>query len=93
MLWYRHPTGVEGLRLLRTAAPDLLILDMRLPDMSGVDVLETMTDDDTIRHIPVILMTASVNLAELKDYPNLVQRLVKPVSVSVLLQTVQAALP
>ncbi|WP_051361472.1 response regulator [Desulfuromonas sp. TF] len=46
-------TGEEGLSLARTHLPTAVILDLRLPGMSGWQVLETLKADPSLRHIPV----------------------------------------
>jgi CheY-like chemotaxis protein len=84
-------TGTEGLELLRTTSPDVLILDMMLPDMTGWQVLETMSQEDALKTIPVILMTASVNVGDSLKYANVVQHVMKPASVTVLLDALQNA--
>jgi CheY-like chemotaxis protein len=50
--------GVEGLQLL-DAQPDLVILDLALPDMDGYQVLRTMKADPTTSAIPVLVVSAS----------------------------------
>jgi DNA-binding response OmpR family regulator len=47
-------TGADALRLLGEAAPDLLLLDLGLPDIDGFDVLRAAT----VLHVPVIALTA-----------------------------------
>ena len=49
-------TGQGGLQALSREHPDLVLLDMELPDANGLDILRTITKDE--REIPVILMTA-----------------------------------
>ena len=49
-------TGQEGLDKLSHANPDLLLLDLELPDMSGIDILRRVQEDET--DIPIVLMTA-----------------------------------
>ena len=49
-------TGLEGLELARTSRPDLMILDLMLPTMSGFTVLQRLRDEG--RDIPVLIMTA-----------------------------------
>ena len=49
-------TGREGLRLAQHEAPDAVLLDVRLPDMSGLDVFAQIREHD--RRLPVIIMTA-----------------------------------
>ena len=48
----------EGLARLRDSAPAILLLDIKLPDMSGWDLLEIMAGDPTIQEIPVVVITA-----------------------------------
>jgi DNA-binding response OmpR family regulator len=50
------PTGVEGLELAKRSAPDLIILDLMLPAMSGFTVLQRLRDEG--RDTPVLIMTA-----------------------------------
>jgi CheY-like chemotaxis protein len=86
-------TGAIGLRLLRDLSPHLLFLDMMLPDMNGGQVLAAMSEDDSLKAIPVILMSASLNIADALKYANVVQHVMKPASVTVLLEALQKALP
>jgi CheY-like chemotaxis protein len=49
--------GEEGLRLVRSGSPDLILLDMMLPRLDGVGVLEALKKDPALAQIPVIVMT------------------------------------
>lgn len=49
--------GEEGLRLARERKPDLILLDMLLPKMSGPDVLAALKKDPLTASIPVVVMT------------------------------------
>jgi CheY-like chemotaxis protein len=51
-------TGREGLRLAKTLAPDLIVLDHRLPDMNGAEVCRRLRDDPETEPVPVIAVTA-----------------------------------
>lgn len=51
-------TGAEGLALVRSESPELVLLDFNLPDMNGGDVCETMQADPALRDIPILLLTA-----------------------------------
>lgn len=50
--------GEEGLQRAQAATPDLVLLDMRMPGMSGFDVLKALKDNPQTRDIPVIFLTA-----------------------------------
>lgn len=50
--------GIEGVRLARDRAPDVIFLDFALPEMSAFDVLDELKKDPTTRKIPVIIHTA-----------------------------------
>jgi CheY-like chemotaxis protein/signal transduction histidine kinase len=50
-------TGAEGLDLLNEQRFDCVVLDLRLPDMSGFEVLEAMRSDDSLSDIPVVVFT------------------------------------
>ena len=49
--------GVEGLRVARENIPDLILLDMMLPKMSGLDVLRALKADVLVKHIPVVVLS------------------------------------
>jgi CheY-like chemotaxis protein len=51
-------TGVEGLRLARELHPVLIFLDLRLPKISGYDVLRILKADESLRDTPVIVVSA-----------------------------------
>jgi two-component system cell cycle response regulator DivK len=50
--------GKEALDLARNHKPDLILMDIQLPEISGLDVTRWIKEDETIRHIPVIAVTA-----------------------------------
>ena len=50
--------GEAGLALARETRPDLVVLDLMLPDMSGLDVCRNLKGDASLRDIPVIMLTA-----------------------------------
>ena len=50
--------GMEALALARTHLPDLILMDIQLPEVSGLEVTKWLKDDDSLRAIPVIAVTA-----------------------------------
>jgi CheY-like chemotaxis protein len=50
-------TGKHAIRRLREDPPDCVVLDLRLPDMSGFEVLERIRDEDSLSNLPVVVFT------------------------------------
>ena len=50
--------GAEGLKKARAEAPALIVLDLMLPRMSGLEVCKILKTDSSTRHIPIIMLTA-----------------------------------
>ena len=53
-------TGEEGVRLARERSPSLVLMDIRLPGIDGVEALRQLRAEETTRGISVMAMTASV---------------------------------
>jgi two-component system phosphate regulon response regulator PhoB len=87
-------TGEKALRLARTEKPDLVVLDLMLPGMDGLEVTRAMKGDAELRRIPIVMLTAK------GEEPDIVAGLelgaddyiVKPFSTRVLVARVRAAL-
>ena len=83
-----------GLELARDHRPDLVLLDLHLPDMAGDEVLRRLREDPTTRTIPVVMISADATQTQINrllaagadDY------LTKPLDVARFLQTVEAIL-
>ncbi len=69
--------GREGLEMVRQVKPDLVLLDLMMPDMDGWEVYQHMKADEELRHIPVIIVTAKaqsidkvlgLHIAKVDDY-------------------------
>jgi DNA-binding response OmpR family regulator len=87
--------GVEGLNMIRQEKPDLILLDLMMPDMDGWEVYQQMKADASIRDIPVIVVTAKaqsidkvlgLHIAKVDDY------IAKPFSPQDLLNSVEKVL-
>ncbi|MEW6775638.1 MAG: response regulator transcription factor [Bdellovibrionota bacterium] len=50
--------GLDGLERLRTKPPDLLILDLMLPDLSGIEICKRVRASESIARLPVLMLTA-----------------------------------
>ena len=78
----RAQTGDEGVRLARSERPDALLLDMHLPDISGVEVVRRLSEDISAGSFRVVLLTADKLSIDVLKAMSLgaSEYLVKPVS-------------
>ena len=51
-------SGVDVMNLARTHRPDLILMDIQLPEVSGLEVTRWLKDDDELKSIPVVAITA-----------------------------------
>ncbi len=58
--------GADGLRRAEELKPDVILLDYSLPDMDGPDVLTILKRSDSVKHIPVIFLTAMTQPMDLE---------------------------
>lgn len=50
--------GMEALQLARQHHPDLILMDIQLPEVSGLEVTKWLKEDDSLKAIPVVAVTA-----------------------------------
>jgi CheY-like chemotaxis protein len=50
--------GSTGIEMARSEHPDLIVLDLMMPDLTGYDVLEILREDETTRELPIVILTA-----------------------------------
>ncbi len=83
--------GMEGWRMAREHRPDLILMDIQLPEVSGLEVTKWLKDDESLKSIPVIAITAfAMDGDEEKIRADGCDAYIaKPISVSNLLQTVE----
>jgi two-component system cell cycle response regulator DivK len=86
--------GLEAIDLAREHHPDLILMDIQLPEVSGLEVTKWIKEDDELRTIPVIAVTA---FAMKGDEERIRQGgceayLSKPISVNTFLETVKSYL-
>ena len=51
--------GEAGLQKARTESPDIILMDMLMPKMSGIETLEVLKKDEKMRNIPVVILSNS----------------------------------
>jgi CheY-like chemotaxis protein len=84
--------GAEALRLLASERPDLIVLDLILPWVNGVEVLRTVRDHPPLRIVPVLVVTGTqTSEFELRTFRP-VRVLRKPLNVDAVVPTIQQML-
>ena len=83
-------TGLDGLAAIRARRPDLILLDMHLPDISGMELLRHLKQDPHTRDIPIVVVSADALAQQIEAAfeAGCSNYLTKPVSVSELLTIV-----
>ncbi|MCK9991639.1 MAG: two-component system, cell cycle response regulator DivK [Alphaproteobacteria bacterium] len=83
--------GMEALELAQKHRPDLILMDIQLPGVSGLEVAKWIKEDDDTRHIPVVAITAFAmkgDEARIKD-GGCEAYIAKPISVTDFLTTIR----
>ncbi len=83
--------GMEALGLARQHRPDMIIMDIQLPDISGLEVTKWLKDDETLKTIPVVAITAFAMKGDEERYleGGCDAYIAKPISIANFLQTVE----
>jgi DNA-binding response OmpR family regulator len=84
--------GAEGLSRLRRGVPDLVLLDLVLPRVNGLEVLMALRSDPAARRVPVIVMTGTQTQASELRGLGVVALLYKPFATDALLARIAAVL-
>ena len=86
--------GREALELAREHKPDLILMDIQLPEVSGLEVTKWIKEDDSLKSIPVIAVTAFAMKGDEEKIRSggCEAYIAKPISVSNFLQTIEKVL-
>lgn len=83
--------GSEALPLAKNVRPDLILMDIQLPEISGLDITKRLKSDEEVSHIPVVAVTAFA----MKDDEEMILSagceayMSKPISIPTFIETVQ----
>ncbi|EJF88688.1 response regulator [Bartonella tamiae] len=84
-------SGLEALDLARKSSPSLILMDIQLPEVSGIDIIKQLKADSELRHIPVVAVTAfamkgdeeRIRASGCEDYMS------KPISVPIFIEMIK----
>src|SRR5437868_10068866 len=87
--------GLEAIDLAREHHPDLILMDIQLPEVSGLEVTKWIKEDDDLRSIPVIAVTAFAMKGDEERIRNggCEAYIAKPISVAGFMRTIERFLP
>jgi DNA-binding response OmpR family regulator len=90
----RAPDGEEAMKLAKSDAPDLIMLDAMMPGLGGFEVLRRLKADPALRAVPVIMVTAKGHERDVLNglRGGAVDYIVKPFSLKELAARVELAL-
>jgi len=83
--------GIEALKLARQHRPDLILMDIQLPEISGLEVTKWIKEDDDLKAIPIIAVTAFAMKGDEEKMREggCEAYLAKPISVAYFIKTLQ----
>jgi PAS domain S-box-containing protein len=86
--------GIAGVEIARAELPEVILMDINLPGISGIHALKILGEDDTTAHIPVIALSANAMPRDIAKgmSAGLFRYLTKPIKVEQLMATLDAAL-
>jgi len=87
-------TGTLGIELARSARPDMILMDINLPGISGIEALKILREDPATAHIPIVALSANAMPRDIKKglEAGFFYYLTKPIKVNEFMDTVDVAL-
>ena len=86
--------GLQGIALARASLPDVILMDINLPGISGIDALKVLQEDASTTHIPVVALSANAMSRDIEVGRQLgfFRYLTKPIVVEEFMSTLDLAL-
>ena len=84
-------TGMEGWRAAKAHHPGIILMDIQLPDVSGLDVTKWLKEDESMRAIPIVAVTILATDSDRKSFlaGGCDGHIAKPISIARFLETVE----
>jgi len=94
MLLLSARDGNQGILLARTNLPDVILMDINLPGISGIEAMKLLREDPATRHIPVVALSANARAGDIQKglLAGFFQYLTKPIKVNEFMDTLDVAL-
>jgi CheY-like chemotaxis protein len=87
--------SLQALATIEDFMPDVILLDVMMPDMDGADVIYRLKNDQRLKHILVVFHTATVRRTEMMAHGTLISGypfIAKPASTATIIETIEAQL-
>jgi PAS domain S-box-containing protein len=86
--------GISGVELARTSLPDVILMDINLPGISGLQALNILAGDQTTAHIPVVALSANAIPRDIENglEAGFIRYLTKPIKINEFMDTLNMAL-
>ena len=86
--------GYGGIEIARTSQPDVILMDINLPDINGFEALKILRSDSTTAHIPVVALSANAMPRDIKKGLDLgfFRYLTKPIKINEFMDALEEAL-
>jgi CheY-like chemotaxis protein len=86
--------GLRGIEIARATRPDVILMDINLPGISGVNAMRILAEDPATAHIPVLALSANANPRDIARglEAGFFRYLTKPIKVNEFMETLDAAL-
>ncbi len=86
--------GILGIRLARADQPDVILMDINLPGISGIEALKILREDPLTAHIPVVALSANAMPRDIEKglHAGFFRYLTKPIKVNQFMETLEEAL-
>ncbi|XWK90171.1 MAG: response regulator [Phormidium sp.] len=85
-------SGLEGLRIANSEPLDAILLDISMPKMNGIEMLQKLQENDSTRKIPVFLLTARTVSADRQQLEQVAGVIIKPFNIIKLVEQVSQSL-